>query len=245
MEPKRTILVTAASSAIGRALVAELVKQPCRVLAHYHSANPSVFNNLGGPGEIKALKANLADADSVARFIESIKEECVCPDSFIHLPARKLTYQRFPETQWTEIHEDLDLQARSAFAICQAFLPLMAKNRIKARIVFMLSSVTLGMPPKHLLSYSLVKHSLLGLMRSLASEYASSSVRINAISPSMVETDFLSEVPSKLVEIAAASHPMRRNAMPADLIPALLFLLSEDSDYITGVNLPVTGGQVL
>jgi 3-oxoacyl-[acyl-carrier protein] reductase len=243
MEPNRTFLITGASSGIGRRLIAELRKERCCIFAHYHAADPSVLLDAPGPGKVVPLKADLSQKDSVERLISQVKEACGCPDALVHLPGGKLKYERFPEGQWDALSNELELQVGSAISICQAFLPLMVKKQVKGRVVFMLSSVTLGMPPKNLLTYCVSKYALLGLMRAMASEYAGTNVTINAVSPSMVETNFLSAVPAKLIEIAASKHPMGRNASPEDVIPALAFLLSEGSQYITGVNLPVSGGQ--
>lgn len=244
MERKRTILITGASSGIGRALVSELAKEPCRILAHYNAADPSAILEESGEAEIHRLKADLTSEDAVRKLIEQIGDLCEYPDAFVHLPARKLMFERFAEARWDAVSRDMRLQAASAFWIAQAFLPIMAKKKVSGRVVFMLSSVTLGMPPKNLPGYTLSKYALFGLMRALAAEYAGTRIRINAVSPSMVETDLLSETPAKLVEIAAVKHPMGRNAQPRDIIPTILFLLSEGTDYLTGVNLPVTGGQV-
>jgi 3-oxoacyl-[acyl-carrier protein] reductase len=69
-------------------------------------------------------------------------------------------------------------------------------------------------------------------------------LNINAISPSMVETGFLKKVPEKIVEMSAEQHPLKRNATPEDIAPLAHFLLSSGSDYMTGVNVPVSGGLV-
>ncbi|MDP3083015.1 MAG: SDR family oxidoreductase, partial [Rubrivivax sp.] len=61
-------------------------------------------------------------------------------------------------------------------------------------------------------------------------------------SPSMIETPFLADIPGKIVEINADNHPQKRNGLPTDVAPVLRFLLSPESDFMTGVNVPVTGG---
>jgi 3-oxoacyl-[acyl-carrier protein] reductase len=87
------------------------------------------------------------------------------------------------------------------------------------------------------------KYAALGLMKCLAAEYASYGIRINAVSPSMMETKFLSDLPSSVIELSAERNPQHRNARTSDVIPAIEFLLSDETGFITGVNLPVTGGE--
>jgi 3-oxoacyl-[acyl-carrier protein] reductase len=81
-------------------------------------------------------------------------------------------------------------------------------------------------------------------MRALASEYAGTGVSVNAISPGMVETRFLDNVPDVAKQMAAAANPRGRNATPDDVVGAMMFLLSSKVNYITGIELPVTGGAV-
>jgi 3-oxoacyl-[acyl-carrier protein] reductase len=112
-----------------------------------------------------------------------------------------------------------------------------------ARVVFLLSFVTQSLPPKFMSYYVIVKYAELGLMRALAAEYASSSVRINGISPSTVETKFLQKVSEVAVQMAARASPLGRNATPEDLIGAMEFLLSAGAEYMTGIDIPITAGS--
>ena len=83
--------------------------------------------------------------------------------------------------------------------ILQAFIPKMSKQNY-GKIVFMLSAYLLGIPPKFQSPYITVKYALLGLMRNLASEYAAKGIMVNAVSPDMMETKFLSELPELIKE---------------------------------------------
>ena len=76
-------------------------------------------------------------------------------------------------------------------------------------------------------------------------EYAHQGVTVNCVAPSMMETNFLKDTPDLIVQAAAADNPMGRNATPADVVPAMAFLLSEEARFITGVTLPVTGGSAI
>ena len=81
-------------------------------------------------------------------------------------------------------------------------------------------------------------------MKALASEYADKNIQINAISPSMIETKFLSDINEKFVELNAYNHPLKRNATVSDIVPIIKLLISSESDYINGTNIPITGGSV-
>jgi 3-oxoacyl-[acyl-carrier protein] reductase len=92
--------------------------------------------------------------------------------------------------------------------------------------------------------YTVVKQAQLGLMRALASEYAATGVTINAVSPSMIETRFLDDIPGLAREMSAKAAPRDRNARTEDVVGSIMYLLSSDSDFVTGIELPVTGGSV-
>lgn len=61
----------------------------------------------------------------------------------------------------------------------------------------------------------------------------------------MVDTQFLRDIPAKAVEMAAASHPLGRDRTPSDVVPLIDYLLSPESDYRSGVNIPAAGGQAM
>jgi 3-oxoacyl-[acyl-carrier protein] reductase len=163
------------------------------------------------------------------------------PSRFVHLPALRPTPDRFQKFNLERFAEDMSVQVGSAVIVLKKFLPKMAKLP-GARIVFMISSYTHGMPPKFTSMYTVVKYAQLGLMRSLAAEYASTELRVNAVSPSMIETQFLQDMPQLAVEMSASSNPLGRNATPEDVLGAIEFLLSPAAGYITGIDIPIASG---
>ncbi len=106
----------------------------------------------------------------------------------------------------------------------------------------MLSAYLLGVPPKFQSPYITVKYALLGLMRNLAAEYAAKGIMVNAVSPDMMETKFLSELPDLIKEQSAKNKPLGRNLFVEEVIPTMEYLLSSGSDVVTGQNIGVTGG---
>lgn len=241
---KDIILITGASSDIGSCLIREIADQNSIILAHYNSS-PEKIEKIKSEvsSKIVPLQADLLNEQDVLRIIDFIKENYFFPTRIVHLPALKVHNIRFKDVQWQDFQKDIDVQIRSIMLILKEFLPLMAKEK-KGKVVFILSAYTLNVPPKALAHYTTVKYSLLGLMKSLASEYADSGVNINAVSPSMIETSFLSGIPEKIIELNAMANPLKRNATVHDIVPLIKFLLSSSSDYINGINIPITGGSV-
>ncbi len=239
------ILVTGASSAVGRELLGRLASSRVTVYAHAAKGSGPLREHLAGlsgPAELIPVEADFGAPGGVERLIEAVRAGHGRPNKIVHLSARPLRLERFGELDLGRLQADFDVSVRSITAILGAFLPELAREGAGGRVVLALSSVTLGQPPKAMTAYTTIKYALLGLSRSLAEEYARHRICVNTVSPYTMETAFLAEVPHKYAEIAAAKNPAGRNATPADVAPAIEFLLSEGAGFITGVNLPVAGG---
>jgi 3-oxoacyl-[acyl-carrier protein] reductase len=248
---EKVLLITGASSDLGIALVRELVGSEWShdgvIIAHVHSGTDRIVElarelpQLGA--RLRVLRADFAVDADVSSFVERVKSEYGCPTHLVHLSAPALRLVKIPQVNWDACARELKIQVGSLSAMLAAFLPVMGRLPVCAKVVVMLSSVTLGVPPKYMSEYVTAKYALLGMFRAAAAEYADKPICINAVSPSMIETRFLEQLPPKLIEMVGASNPARRNATPADVVPLVRFLLSPQSDYLRGVNVPVTAGS--
>lgn len=243
---ERVLLVTGASSESGVAVVKKIYSDYKKIYLQFRSMNSSLaslIDELVKKGiDVTALQADLSDDNDIDALIKEINDTGVMPDSIIHMPSPKLKQVHFKK----ELIEDFDLGYKvcvhSAVRILQAFLPSMVKKKY-GRIVFVLSDVTLNMPAKFEASYVTVKYALLGLMKSLSVEYIEKGITVNAVSPDMMETKLLSELPERMLELNRTNSPIGRNIKPSEMEPIIRLFLSEDSDAITGQNFGITGGM--
>lgn len=235
-------LITGASSDVGTALIRRIYKKGDIVIAQ-GSGDLDKLAQLQEEtdGAVYPFDVDLTDCDALDRFIETIKEQFGTPTHIVHFPALRMINTKFKKFDEERFLLDMNVQVMSAIRLCKTFLPDMAKAKC-GRVLFMLTSYIIGLPPKNATAYVVAKNALKGLAQSLATEYAPNGITVNCVAPYMMETKFLSDTPDLVVEASAAANPMKRNARVEDVVPAIAFLLSEEAGFITGAVLPITGG---
>ena len=120
------------------------------------------------------------------------------------------------------------------------------KSQKFGKIISILTSYVVGKPPNGIADYVVGKYSLLGLTKCMAGELGSSGIRVNSVSPSMVNTPLTDPLPSKLKEMTKSQIPLEgRLAEPIEVAGTILFLCTDNSNYITGENILVTGGHTM
>jgi 3-oxoacyl-[acyl-carrier protein] reductase len=240
---KDIVLIIGASSDIGLNLIQDIDGEAL-IIAHYNNTDGKLLElSKTIDNEMVLLKADLSSEEDIFSMLNNIEENFGIPNKIIHLAATRVENIRFKDVTWSDFEKDISVSLKSSVLILNRFLPKLAKEK-RGKVVLMLSSYVLGIPPKSLSHYTTIKYAMLGLLKSLASEYADKNIQINAISPSMVETKFLENINEKLVELSAYSHPLKRNAKVEDITPIIQMLISKESGYMNGINIPVTGGSV-
>ena len=190
------------------------------------------------------VKCDLSDNQEVMAAISYIKEKYGSPTHVLHLAARKFEYVKFSKFNWADVELDLEIGVHSFAEFMKAFLPGMSKNKY-GKVVVMLSSVTKGLPPKFLSQYTVCKYALMGLLNSLVSEYKDKGININSVSPTMVETSFLENIDERFLEMNALNSGMKRNLKPNEVANVIDFLMSDEAEYINGMNMGMTGGDII
>ncbi|MDA9279884.1 SDR family oxidoreductase [bacterium] len=239
---KDIILIIGASSDIGLDLI-ESISDEALIIAHYNSSNQKLLElSKNVTNELVTLKADLSKEEEINSLLDVIESVYGIPSKIIHLAAPKFENIRFKDISWDNFQNEINISLKSIILILNRFLPKMAKLK-QGKIVIILSSVVINVPPKALTQYATIKFALLGLVKSLASEYSDKNIQINAVSPSMIETKFLDNINEKLIELNSFNHPLKRNATIKEVTPIIKMLISKESNYINGVNIPITGGS--
>lgn len=194
------------------------------------------------PASMELWQADFCDMESTEKFAAGLRKKNFVPTHILHVPAIPLDNMRFTEISWDDVRKQFDVQCRSLWVILQAVIKPMAKAK-EGKIILGLSSYSMNVPPKFLSGYVMAKYALMGMGKALASEYASKGIQVNMISPSMMETKFLKNIYEDVVMQSAMNNPVRRNATTKDAAGLIEYLFSENNTFITGANIPVTGGE--
>lgn len=234
------IIITGGSGGIGAALVRRLAADGHRVVFTFCRRQDDA-ERLAQETGAQAVHYDQSSAASVAALTGLIRKgrfEALVNNAAVPAPRQLLLK--------TDVEMFLDYQLtalRGVFELSNAFAGQARDGGTPGAIVNVLSSVTLGMPPPKQSAYVTSKHALLGLTRSMAVEFVRYGVRVNAVSPGMTRTSFNADLPERFIEQLEASLPMTRLATPQEVAATIRFLISADAAYITGANLPVSGGQ--
>lgn len=244
MKDNKILLVTGASSDLGIEIIKLVNQNYGKILAHYNHENKRLLQLKDELGEhLELIQADLSDMYSVEQMIDKIWDMKVYPDHIIHLASPKFRIQKFLKESVDEFHENYAVSVESIIAILKAFMPAMVRQHY-GKVVFALSSNVNGTPAKFQSVYTVNKYALLGLTKSLAVEYADKGICVNAVSPSMMDTKFLSEIPDLIVQQTANISPLKRNLNVQEVAPTFAYLLCSAADFVTGENIAVTGGAL-
>ena len=239
----KTAVVTAAAQGIGEATARAFAAEGACVWAS--DVNVEKLSDLDGVEGITTFRCDVTDESSIATLLA----ETGAPDILFNCAGyvAQGTIIDSTEEDWDF---SFDLNVKSLFRMLRAFLPPMIDNG-GGSIVNMasLSSHLLGVPERA--AYTATKAAVIGITKSVAKDYLSNGIRVNAIAPATVETPSLQErINSTGDPVAAraafiARQPMGRVGKPEEIAHLAVYLASDESAYTTGQILVVDGAMSL
>lgn len=243
----RTALVTGASRGVGRAIAVTLAKNGAHVFANYNKSVQAVEAlkqeiELAG-GKCSLAKADVTDIDQVANMTSAVLRETGSLDLLINNAGPKIQSGSFETWEWRDMQAAYDDIVGPVFNVTQAVLP--ALKEAKGAVVNVLSTAALGRTAHTWLPYVTAKSALIGMSKNLAQELGPEGIRVNMVSPSLVETDLTADIPERFRQAVVSTTPLRRLATAQDVAGTVLFLCSHWSSFVSGDNIVVSGGGVM
>jgi 3-oxoacyl-[acyl-carrier protein] reductase len=239
---ERVAIVTGAGQGIGQGIALKLAA--CGASIVVSDVNEQTIEET--VGQIKSLghqalgmKVDVAQRDDILQMVENTMADFGRIDILVNNAgiARSATLLKLSEEAWDEV---LDVNLKGVFRTTKA----VARHMVEARYgkIINISSVygrtgTIGDS-----NYASSKAGIIGFTKSVARELGRHNINVNAILPGMVDTPLLGGIPDKYLKPMVEEIPLRRVATPEDIANVTAFLASDESSYITGATIEVTGG---
>ncbi len=231
-----TVLVTGASGNIGAAIATRLAEAGASIVAHYNSNEAAAKELVGRLGHGEIVQADLGDETAVGALFSSTQPTMLVHNAAIQ-PVAALGDMSFAD--WREM---MAANLDSAFLLTQrAARAWIAAGRAGA--IVNIASIEAMDPAAGHGHYATSKAGLLMLTRAAALEFGSSGIRINCVSPGLVDSEGLARDWPDGVGRWHDRVPLGRLGSPIDVADAVLFLLSPAARWISGTNLVVDGGM--
>ncbi len=238
----KNIIVTGASGGIGNSIIKRLNDCGANILATGTKIEKleklkSKFKN------VKILKFDISQNNKIEEFIENATKEldggldCIVNNAGITQDNLAI---RMSLEEWKKV---IDINLTSTFLMTKFAIKKMLKNK-SGKIINITSVVghtgNLGQA-----NYTASKAGIVAMSKSLATEYAKKNININCISPGFIKTAMTDKIDEKFKEVIISKIPSARLGEPDDIANAVLFLASDQSDYINGETIHVNGGMYM
>ena len=238
----KNIIVTGASGGIGNSIVKRLHDCGANILAS--GTKLEKLEELKSKYEnIKVLKFDISATNQIEEFIENASKElggsldCIINNAGITQDNLAI---RMSLEEWKKV---IDINLTSTFLLSKYSIKKMLKNK-SGKIVNITSVVghtgNLGQA-----NYTASKAGIIAMSKSLAIEYAKKNININCISPGFIKTAMTDKLDDKFKEAIISKIPSSRLGEPEDVANAVIFLASDQSNYISGETLHVNGGMYM
>ena len=238
----KVALITGAAQGIGKSIALLLAQNGANIVVsdiNLERAEETAREIESNGSKAMAVKVDVANLKEVEQMVEAILEKFGKIDILVNNAGitRDKLILRMTEEDWDAV---LNVNLKGTFNCTKVVVRHMAKQR-SGKIVS-IASVVGEMGNAGQANYSASKAGVIGLTKTIAREFAQRRINVNAIAPGYIETPMTEILPEKVKEELKSLIPMERLGKPEDVAEAVLFLVSEESNYITGQVLNVNGG---
>lgn len=232
-------LVTGGSRGIGRAIVDKLAAEGAEMVVSC-GQGAATFEQ----SNVRHIILNVTDRAAVAEAVKALKDEFGRVDILVNNAGitKDSLLARMSEEQWDDV---INVNLKGVFNLTQAVAPLMTKNKYGS--IINITSVVGLFGNLGQTNYSAAKAGVIGMTKTWAKELArkGANIRANCIAPGFIETDMTATLPEKTIEAMLQSTTLGRLGKPEDIANAVLFLASDESSFMTGETLNVSGGIIM
>ncbi len=238
----KNIIVTGASGGIGNSIVEKLNNVQANILAS--GTKIEKLKELKSKyDKIKILKFDISQTENIEEFIDKASSElggnldCIVNNAGITQDNLSI---RMSLDEWKKV---IDINLTSTFLLSKFAIKKMLKN--KSGKIINITSIVGHTGNVGQANYTASKAGIVAMSKSLAMEYAKKNINVNCISPGFIKTAMTDKIDDKFKENLISKIPSARLGEPEDVANAVLFLASDQSNYINGETLHVNGGMYM
>lgn len=239
----RIALVTGAAGGIGQAICRALAAEGAVVALHYRTqkdAAHALAAELGGA----AFAADIAQADAAQALVERVAGKLGGLDILVNNAGITIGGQSVADMALADWQRVLDVNLNSVLYMCKAALPLL---RVRGGAIVNIASNVVNTLPGGAAAYATSKVGVVALTKVLSKEEAEHGIRVNAVSPGIIDAGMgsgaLVRRPPAVRAQFLSSIPMRRPGGAEEVAAAVVFLASPAASYVTGQHISVNGGD--
>jgi 3-oxoacyl-[acyl-carrier protein] reductase len=245
----KVVLVTGASSGIGRATAEFFGRCGASVAIGFHGnqagADAAVAAITETGSKASAIKADVTKNSEIARMVREVEDALGTVDILVNNAGslvERLKTLEMTEERWDEV---MNLNARSAFFAAQAVIPKMLE-RGAGVIVNVTSIAARNGGALGSIHYSAAKAAVLTMTKGMAKEFATQGIRINAVSPGVIDTPYHETFTTpEVMENLRKAIPMGREGRPDEVAGVIAFLASDAAKYLCGETIEINGGLLV
>lgn len=238
-----TVLITGSSNGIGAATAIIFAEHNYNVIINYNNSREAALllqNSLSSSGHsVIALQADVRSRAQVEKMVDNAVRQFGKIDVLVNNAgiAQQKLFTDISNAEWDNV---IATNLTGAFNCCQAVLPGMIKRH--SGCIINVSSVWGETGASCEVPYSSAKAGLIGMTKALAKEVGPSGIRVNCVAPGVIQTRMNSNLSVEDLTTLMDETPLGRIGNPTDVAKSILFLSSEDSEFITGHVLSTNGG---
>lgn len=237
-------VITASTAGIGYAIAERLGHEGAHVVVSSRKQKQvdTTVETLSSQGlKVTGLTCHVGSKDDRRKLFNLVEEKFGGLDILVSNAGINPSFGQILDTKEEVWDKIFDVNVKAAFLLCQEAVPLM-KKRGGGSVVFV-SSIGGYDPFPMIAPYSISKTALLGLVQGLVPQLSSLNIRVNAIAPGIIKTNFSQALLEPGEEAVAADVPLNRVGRPEECAGAVAFLVSDDASYITGETIVMSGGK--
>ncbi len=241
----KNVLITGSGQGIGRQIALAMAKEGANIAV----ADVNMEKTEAVAQEVKALgvssmalKLDVSKGNEVISAFETFKNGLGALDILVNNAGitKDTLILRMKDEDWDAV---INVNLKGTFLCSKEAVKLMVKQQY-GKIISISSVVAFTGNPGQV-NYSASKAGIVGLTKTIAKEYASRGIRANAVAPGFIQTTMTDAIPEKIREEMKKSIPLGCFGTPEDVASAVIFLSSNEADYITGQVLHINGGMYM